>query len=310
MSLSRRLSALNDHDDDVLEEDDVLGTPGARKKGDVGPETPMPVRSAKRSGRASKGAPLTLRDQEKHIDSLKKENFNVKLRVHFLEERLAQLAPDQMDQALKQNINLKIEVQNRGLEIKKLKKLVLELERELERLQKGHGSSRSRERELEEKLDERDREIKDLRRKLREGRSDGDAMRELENRNDELEAELGDMRSLLEDNVEEINRLRVLLEGGGNVDAHRRLEELEGVNEDLRAQLDEHADVVAQREDEREDLLDEIERLRLQIEDLQRRREAESYERSQSRAQVFEEREEREAVEDNLSAMKDNSRPS
>jgi hypothetical protein len=45
--------------------------------------------------------------------------------VHFLEERLAQLAPEQ------------IEVQPRGLEIKKLKKLVLELERELERLQRG-----------------------------------------------------------------------------------------------------------------------------------------------------------------------------
>ena len=44
----------------------------------------------------------------KHIDSLKKENFNIKLKVHFLEERLAQLAPDQIDAALKQNINLKI----------------------------------------------------------------------------------------------------------------------------------------------------------------------------------------------------------
>jgi hypothetical protein len=49
--------------------------------------------------------------------------------VHFLEERLAQLAPDQIDAALKQNINLKIEVRQRGLEIKKFKKLVLELER-------------------------------------------------------------------------------------------------------------------------------------------------------------------------------------
>ena len=57
-----------------------------------------------------------------HIDALKKENFNIKLKVHFLEERLAQLAPDQIDAALKQNINLKIEVQQRGLEMKKLKK--------------------------------------------------------------------------------------------------------------------------------------------------------------------------------------------
>jgi hypothetical protein len=53
----------------------------------------------------------------------------------LVEERLAQLAPDQIDAALKQNINLKIEVRQRGIGLEKLKKLVIELERELERLQ-------------------------------------------------------------------------------------------------------------------------------------------------------------------------------
>lgn len=109
-----------------------------------------------------------------HIDNLKKENFNIKLRVHFLEERLAQLAPDQIDAALKQNINLKIEVQQRGMELKKLKKLVIELERELERLQQrgAAGGSKSRERELEERLEERERELRELRRRRASGVDD------------------------------------------------------------------------------------------------------------------------------------------
>jgi hypothetical protein len=64
--------------------------------------------------------------------------------VHLVEERLVQLAPDQIDAAPKQNINLKIEVQQRGIELKKLKKLVIELERELE---------------------EREREVRELRRR-------------------------------------------------------------------------------------------------------------------------------------------------
>src|SRR5882762_4581945 len=81
-----------------------------------------------------------------HIDNLKKENFNIKLKVHFLEERLAQLAPDQVEAALKQNINLKIEVQQRGMELKKVRKLVLELENELQRLQRGDVVRSSRER--------------------------------------------------------------------------------------------------------------------------------------------------------------------
>jgi hypothetical protein len=60
-----------------------------------GPDTPLPrARRPRQSVPGGKGAALSLRDQEKHIDSLKKENFNIKLRVHFLEERLAQLAPD------------------------------------------------------------------------------------------------------------------------------------------------------------------------------------------------------------------------
>ena len=47
-------------------------------------------------------------------------------------ERLAQLAPDHICAALKQNINLKIEVQQRGLEI----------EYKLERLQRGSKLTR------------------------------------------------------------------------------------------------------------------------------------------------------------------------
>lgn len=45
------------------------------------------------------------------IDSLKKENFSLKLKVHFLEERLQENNPEHVELALRQNINLKIEVQ-------------------------------------------------------------------------------------------------------------------------------------------------------------------------------------------------------
>lgn len=236
---------------------------------------------------------------------MKKENFNIKLRVHFLEERLAQLAPDQMDAALKQNITLKIEVQSRGMEIKRLTKLLRELEREVERLQRGAGS-KGRERELEEKLEERELELRDLRRRrISHGDSD-----ELETRNAELEEELENARALLEDNMEEIDRLKDMVErrgddsiGDGRI--RRRLAELEADNEDLRLRQQEHIDLIAQKEEEKGDLADEIEALHLEVEDLQHRREADSLERSQSRAQMLEEQEEREAVEEDLNAMKD-----
>ncbi|KAI9069427.1 hypothetical protein FKP32DRAFT_1640799 [Trametes sanguinea] len=313
--VAKRFGSHEDEGETREEHDgDVLDTPDGREKrwGEVStisaPGRPKRTRSAGTGGKG--GLNLTLRDQEKHIDALKKENFNIKLKVHFLEERLAQLAPDQIDAALKQNINLKIEVQQRGMEMKKLKKLVLELERELDRLQRGSGGASARARELEELLEERERELRELRRRRAIGPDDG-AMRELEARNHELEEELDNVRGLLLENTEELERLRELAEQRGDHSSagserwRRQAEELEGENEDLRARIDELEELLTARNDEKEDMVDEIETLKLELEDLQRRREAESLERSQSRAQILEEREEREAVEEGLNAVRD-----
>ncbi|KAG5716254.1 Anucleate primary sterigmata protein B [Termitomyces sp. T112] len=318
MSVSLALSS----QPDISLGSDILATPGVEGKSwSDAPETPVALRPRRtiRASIAGTKAPLTLRDQEKHIDNLKKENFSIKLRVHFLEDQLAKLAPDQMDAVLKQNINLKIEVQQRGMEMKKLKKLVLELERELDRLQRV-GGSKNRERELEEKLEERDREVKELRRR-RNGRDADDevsVLRELEVRNIELQEQNDDAKAIIEENLEEIERLKEIIERTGDVSLaessgggerrerlKRRIEELEVENEELRVRVDEHAEIIAQREDEKEDMQDEISALRLEIEDLQRKREAESLERSESRAQILEEREEREAVEEDLNALQD-----
>ncbi|KAA1475865.1 hypothetical protein DENSPDRAFT_842743 [Dentipellis sp. KUC8613] len=310
--VARRLG-LSSHEEEEDLENDVLNTAQRERKWEDAGDTSANGRAkrARSSAAGAKGVNLTLRDQEKHIDNLKKENFNIKLKVHFLEERLAELAPDQVDAALKQNINLKIEVQQRGMELKKLRKLVLELEKELERSQKGGSSSRSRERELEALLEEREREIRELRRRRAVGPEDG-ALRDAEERNMELEEELENVRGLLQDNMDELDRLRDIVEnrgdeGGSGSDERlrRRIDDLEAENEELRSALDEHAEIITIRDDEKEDLQDQNEALRLEIEDLQRRREMESIERSQSRAQILEEREEREAVEDDLNALKD-----
>ena len=245
-----------------------------------------------------------------HIDNLKKENFNIKLKVHFLEERLAQLAPDQVEAALKQNINLKIEVQQRGMELKKVRKLVLELENELQRVQRGDAARSSRERELEVLLEKREQDIRELRRRFSsESGEDDAALREAEERNIELEDELENVRHLLEENMDELERLKDIVEHreedtGGSSGRHH-IGALQEEIRDLKGALDEHAGILARREDEKDELLDQNEALLLQIEDLQHRREAETIERSQSRAMVLEERESREAIEDDLNVLRD-----
>ncbi|KAF8504365.1 hypothetical protein F5888DRAFT_1655142 [Russula emetica] len=299
-------------EDDDPESDALNASKENNWEGDLG--TPLNTRgkNSKSSAANTKGNNLTLRDQEKHIDNLKKENFNIKLKVHFLEERLAQLAPDQVEAALKQNINLKIEVQQRGMELKKVRKLVLELENELQRIQRGDAARSSRERELEVLLEKREHEIRELRRRPTSESDQDDAqaaLREAEERNAELEDELENVRQLLEENMDELERLKDIVEqreeDTSGSSGHRHISALQEEIRDLKAALDEHVEALAQREDEKEDFVDQIDALRLQLEDLQHRREAESIERSQSRAMILEERESREAIEDDLNVLRD-----
>ena len=256
--------------------------------------------------------------------------------MHFLEERLAELAPDQIEAALKQNINLKIEVQQHRMDLKKQKKLILELEQELERLQKGD----SRTRDLEERLAERERELKELRRKkgygaesedkirhlelaveersleLRDFRRSAQEVRELEFELDDTrealrlkdrelmqkDEELDHIRQLLQDNNDEFERIRSHAEGTSStslrIEARQDASVLQRKVADLEVEKE-------QWEDDRDVLLDEIGILRGQMEDLERRQEAESIERSNSRAMLLDQEEEKAAVEEDLNTMRD-----
>ena len=256
--------------------------------------------------------------------------------MHFLEERLAELAPDQIEAALKQNINLKIEVQQHRMDLKKQKKLILELEQELERLQKGD----SRTRDLEERLAERERELKELRRRQGHGAESEDKIRHLqlavEERSLELrgfrrtteemremefelddarealrlkdqelihkDMELDHVRQLLQDNNDEFERIRNQAEGAPSTSLH-----IDG-RQDASGLQRQVANLEAEKEqweDDRDVLLEEIGMLRGHMENLERRRDAESIERSTSRAMLLDQEEEKAAVEEDLNTMRD-----
>ncbi|XP_056675250.1 myomegalin isoform X6 [Monodelphis domestica] len=71
--------------------------------------------------RAFEKAPLgqtqALRDFEKHLNDLKKENFSLKLRIYFLEERMQQKYEASQEDVYKRNIELKVEVESLKREI-------------------------------------------------------------------------------------------------------------------------------------------------------------------------------------------------
>jgi chromosome segregation ATPase len=225
-----------------------------------------------------------------------------------LEERLDQSQPETHQVIAKQNVALKIEVQTLETELKKTKKLTLRLEKELESL----GASADREKELEQLLADRERELREMR-KNRNGHMDPDEslqalqqaeerVMDLEDHAEALETELDTARRQLEENIHEIDKLHEALQERPD---GPRMTDLSDRNDELRERLADTEEVLARREEEREELLDENEGLRLQLEDMQRRREAEAAERSASRAALYESQEEHEVMESEINGLRD-----
>lgn len=152
---------------------------------------------------------------------MQKENFNLQLENHFLKERLASMAPDHIESALKENVKLKIEILNLGKELKKSKKLLVQQDRDLAAAARERDGHKVKARDAESReLESMWREEKDRRLaaedELDKLRDDNfDRARELEDRVRTLEEELerknedlDNARAGLDDQNEEIARLR------------------------------------------------------------------------------------------------------
>ncbi|CEP12153.1 hypothetical protein [Parasitella parasitica] len=97
---------------------------------------------------------LALKHQENTLDGLKKENFDLRLSLYFYEQRFNDMSSDNIDNALKENVNLKVTIQTLTQELKKYKKIILDLNKGLDILKnqpctKQHGMTEEEREELE-----------------------------------------------------------------------------------------------------------------------------------------------------------------
>ncbi|KAK4687765.1 hypothetical protein P7C73_g2352, partial [Tremellales sp. Uapishka_1] len=234
----------DDSDDGIL---NTLSMNISPRKGGVPSKAPYHGGPSRRGGRHSVaggsggemgGGAMTLREQEKELDSVKKDNFNLQLENHFLKERLQNMAPGHIEAALKENVKLKLEILNLSKEMKKSKKLLMQQDRDLldaqrERDNRGmvrNGDSKEMEnlyrlekqkrkaaeeeqRRLEDELNNRpeehradDAEEVD---RLRAALEDTEASETIyKDRAEALEDELENARSAIEELAEEIERLK------------------------------------------------------------------------------------------------------
>ncbi|XP_061867587.1 CDK5 regulatory subunit-associated protein 2 isoform X2 [Colius striatus] len=97
----------------------------------------------------------TMKDYENQITDLKKENFNLKLRIYFLEERMQQKFDGATEEIYKINIELKVEIESLKRDLQEREKLLIKASKAVESLaQSGDAETRRVKEEAQKKMQE------------------------------------------------------------------------------------------------------------------------------------------------------------
>ncbi|OAA81853.1 Spindle associated [Akanthomyces lecanii RCEF 1005] len=264
MYSSSRNQSFLDHTIPQIDSSSVTSTPLAiatRRGGDKGP--------------LQDGNQLSLREQENVIDKIEKENFGLKLKIHFLEEALRKAGPGFHEAALKENTELKVDKVTMQREAHRYKKSLSTAERELEIcrqqiLELQSRSSQGREdtvlrtemESLQQQLDDKEEDLRDLRRQVTAGQGNQEQLEKLQDNIEDLEADLRDKDRQLTEREDEAEDLKDKIEEAEERarTAEKRAEELEGNGQDGE-ELEEAKETI-------QDLEQSIRRLEDQVDEL------------------------------------------
>ncbi|KAM7033639.1 CDK5 regulatory subunit-associated protein 2 isoform 1-T1 [Acridotheres tristis] len=95
-----------------------------------------------------------MKDYENQITDLKKENFNLKLRIYFLEERMQQKFDGPTEEIYKINIELKVEIESLKRELQEREKLLVKAYKAVESLAQGGDAEVQHGKEAQKKMQE------------------------------------------------------------------------------------------------------------------------------------------------------------
>lgn len=212
----------------------------------------LPPRRGGDKGPLNDGNQLSLREQENVIDRIEKENFGLKLKIHFLEDALRKAGPGFSEAALKENTELKVDKVTMQRELSRYKKHITTAERDLETYRQqmlelqekakrkyADENARAEMDKLQQHVEERDARIEELERQLEETQQgDNERVSKLQDDIGDLEAEIREKDGQIDERDEEIEDLKDKLgEAEEKVkDAERKVvgsEEADGEKEDL-----------------------------------------------------------------------------
>ncbi|KAJ5046493.1 uncharacterized protein L3040_003736 [Drepanopeziza brunnea f. sp. 'multigermtubi'] len=228
----------------------MAGTPMPEIESSSAASTPMALlpRRSESAGVLQDGNQLSLREQENVISRIEKENFGLKLKIHFLEDALKKSGPGFSEAALKENTDLKVDRITMQKELHRYRKFVASAESDVElyrqqflemqnKVKRKHMDQGVRE-ELDRvrvTLEEREAELERL--KSQESQVD-----DLQDKIDDLKTDLREKDREANDFEDEIDNLKEDLEKRDNTiselkaamgEAQRRAAELEEKAQEL-----------------------------------------------------------------------------
>jgi chromosome segregation ATPase len=257
--------------------------------------TPMvlPTRRGGSKGPLQDGNQLSLREQENVIDKIEKENFGLKLKIHFLEEALRKTGPGFSEAALQENTELKVDKVTMQRELSKYKKHLASAEKDLETYQKqilevqerakkkyADQSQKAENDALRRRLEDREAEIENLQRQLQQSHDDakvGDLEaalrtkdREINDREDDID-ELRTRLKEMEERWESADERNIELEKLRSRSDERagEIEDLQEKVHDLEANLREKDIELGEQDKELNELEDKLNKAEVRIAELE-----------------------------------------
>lgn len=100
---------------------------------------------------------LTLKEQNGKIDKLSKENFDLKLKIHFLDQALRSHSDEGVQELIDKNVQLQTDLANERRESQSMRRKIRELERKAKELEQGlEDAQNARNSSRDDELDEDD----------------------------------------------------------------------------------------------------------------------------------------------------------
>jgi chromosome segregation ATPase len=231
------------------------------------------------------GNMMTLREQEGMIDKIEKENFGLKMKIHFLEDAMSKRGGDFNAAALRENTDLKVAKVTMQKELHKFKKNIAQAERDAEvyrlqleeyreKIKRRHADEATRAEidKLHEQLKQRDEIIERFEDEQESSKSKESG--ELQRLRDELldlQADMREKERELETREDELDDLKTKARNETNLSAELE-DELETAKqklEDMQQKLERAQQDASDANDDREDAFAEKRKAEQDLEELQ-----------------------------------------